>query len=245
MRMKDDHMRNGQLKAAYNVQTGTEDQFVVSYSLHQNPGDPGCLIPHLEQVKQQLSQLPENVVADSAYGSEENYAYLAQEQVGNYLKYNIFYQEHRPHFTPKPFDANFWPFHPESDTFTCPQGQTLTYLHTRKEHTQNGFETERRVYECTDCSTCLIKAQCTKAQDNRQIRISFRLREFRAQASANLCSEKGRQLRKQRSTDVETVFGRIKQDWNFRRFLLRGIEKVQTEWGLLCIAHNFAKMAVA
>ncbi len=245
MRMKEDPMRNGQLKAGYNVQTGTEGQFVVGFSVHQNPGDPGCLIPHLKQVKQQLKRLPDNVVADSAYGSEENYAYLAQEQVGNYLKYNTFYQEHRKHFQPKPFDANFWSYQPEHDTFTCPQGHPLHFVSTRKERTDNGFETERRVYECADCATCPLKAQCTKAEGNRQIRISFRLREFRAQASANLSSEKGKQLRKQRSTDVETVFGRIKQDWGFRRFLLRGIEKVKTEWGLLCIAHNFAKMAIA
>ena len=245
MRMKEDPMGNGQLKAGYNVQIGTENQFVLGFSVHQNPGDPGCLIPHLQQTKEQLGCLPDNVIADSAYGSEENYSYLEQEQVGNYLKYNTFYQEHRPHFQPKPFDANFWPYDAQQDTFTCPNAQSLHYLHTRKEHTQNGFETERRVYECADCSQCPLKAQCTQAQGNRQIRISFRLRAFRQQANENLCSEKGKRLRTQRSTEVETVFGRIKQDWGFRRFLLRGLAKVTAEWGLLCIAHNFAKMAIA
>jgi transposase len=245
MRMKEDHMRNGQLKAAYNVQLGTEKQFVVGYSLHQRPGDPGCLIPHLQQTKEQLGRLPDNIIADSAYGSEENYAYLEQEKVGNYLQYNTFYQEHRKHFKPKPFDANFWPYDPETDTFTCPQDQPLHFLHIRREKTDNGFETERRVYACSDCSACPLKHQCTRAAGNRQIRVSFRLRQFRVQAAKNLCSEKGKQLRKQRSVDVEPVFGRIKQDWGFRRFLLRGIEKVKVEWGLLCIAHNLSKMAVA
>jgi len=245
MRMKEDHMRNGQLKAGYNVQIGTEHQFVVGYSLHQSPGDPGCLIPHLQQTKQQLGRLPDNIVADSAYGSEENYAYLEQEKVGNYLKYNTFYQEHRKHFKPKPFDANFWPYDPQTDTFTCPNGQPLHFLHTRQERTDNGFQTERRVYECADCSHCPLKAQCTRAAGNRQFRVSFRLRQLRAQAAENLCSAKGKQLRAQRSVEVEPVFGRLKQDWGFRRFLLRGLEKVTAEWGLLCIAHNFAKMAVA
>jgi hypothetical protein len=68
---------------------------------------------------------------------------------------------------------------------------------------------------------------------------------MRAQAKEKLLSEQGTALRKQRSIDVETVFGRIKQDWGFRRFLLRGLEKVKAEWGLLCIAHNLAKLAVA
>jgi transposase len=245
MRMKDDAMKNGQLKAGYNIQIGTEKQFVLNFSVHQRPGDPGCLIPHLEQLKQRLGRLPDNIVADSAYGSEENYVYLEQEQVGNYLKYNTFYQEHRARFKPKPFDANFWPYDADQDKFTCPNGQELTYQTTRHERTENGFETERRVYECADCSACPLKPKCTQAAGNRQIRVSFRLRAQRAQAAENLCSEKGKQLRAQRSTDVETVFGRIKQDWGFRRFLLRGLEKVNAEWGLICIAHNFAKMAVA
>ena len=85
----------------------------------------------------------------------------------------------------------------------------------------------------------------TQAQGNRQIQVSFRLWKMRAHARELLLSEHGTVLRKQRSTDVETVFGRIKQDWGFRRFLLRGLEKVKTEWGLLCIAHNLAKLAVA
>ena len=49
MRMKDDYMKNGQLKPGYNLQMGTEDQFVVGFSVHQRPGDPGCLVPQCAQ----------------------------------------------------------------------------------------------------------------------------------------------------------------------------------------------------
>lgn len=245
MRMKEDHMRNGQLKPGYNIQMGTENQFVLGYTVHQRPGDPGCLIPHLRQTQAQLGRLPDNIVADSAYGSEENYLFLEQEQVGNYLKYNTFFQEHRKRFQPKPFDATFWPYDPTTDTLSCPNGKTLRLLYLSKEKTDNGFLSEKRTYGCEDCSACPLKEQCTRAAGNRQVRLSLRLRKFRAQAAENLCSEKGRRLRALRAVEVEPVFGRIKQDWGFRRFLLRGIEKVKTEWGLLCIAHNLAKMAVA
>jgi len=95
MRMKDDYMKNGQLKPGYNLQMGTEGQFVVGFSVHQRPGDPGCLVPHLQGVKAKLGRLPKNVIADSGYGSEENYAYLNAEQVGNYVKYNTFGKEQR------------------------------------------------------------------------------------------------------------------------------------------------------
>ena len=246
MRMKDDHMQNGQLKAGYNIQMGTEEQFVVGFSVHQRPGDPGCLIPHLEETKQQRGgQQPKNAVADSAYGSEENYAYLEKEGIQAFVKYNTFHQETQPRHKPKPFAAEQMPYDEAQDTFTCPNSQQLHYKATWQHRSDNGFESERRVYECADCSQCPLKEKCTKAQGNRQIQVSFRLRAMRAQAKDLLLSEQGTALRKQRSIDVETVFGRIKQDWGFRRFLLRGLEKVKAEWGLLCIAHNLAKLAVA
>ena len=246
MRMKEDHMHNGQLKAGYNIQIGTEEQFVVGFSLHQRPGDPGCLIPHLEETKQQRGgRQPKKAIADSAYGSEENYAYLEREGITAYVKYNTFHQESKPRRKPKPFAAEEMPYDETQDTFTCPGGQLLRYKATHHHRSANGFESERRVYECADCSQCPFKEKCTKAAGNRQIQVSFRLREMRAQAKELLLSEQGAALRKQRSIDVETVFGRIKQDWGFRRFLLRGLEKVKAEWGLLCIAHNLAKMAIA
>lgn len=246
MRMKEDHMKNGQLKAGYNIQTGTEEQFVVGFSVHQRPGDPGCMIPHMEETKRQRGgKQPKNAIADSAYGSEENYAYLEEEGIQAFVKYNTFHQETRPRRKPNPFAAEHMPYDETQDTFTCPNGQPLRYTATHHHRSDNGFESERRVYQCQDCSQCPLKEKCTKAQGNRQIQVSFRLRAMRARAKDLLLSEQGTALRKQRSTDVETVFGRIKQDWGFRRFLLRGLEKVKTEWGLLCIAHNLAKLAVA
>jgi len=72
MRMKEDHMLNGQLKPGYNIQMGTENQFIVGYSIHQRAGDTACLIPHLDQMKDQLGVLPKKIVAGAGYGSEEN-----------------------------------------------------------------------------------------------------------------------------------------------------------------------------
>lgn len=244
MRMKDDHMKNGQLKAGYNIQMGTEDQYVVGFSVHQRPGDPGCLIPHLEETKAQRGgQQPQKAVADSAYGSEENYAYLEQQGIEAFVKYNTFHQESRPRHRSNPFAAEKMPYDKAQDTFTCPNGRRLHYKTTWRVRSENGYQSERRIYECTDCSQCPLKEKCTRAQGNRQIQVSFRLREMRTRAKNKLLSKQGTALRKQRSIDVETVFGRIKQDWGFRRFLLRGLEKVKAEWGLLCIAHNLAKMA--
>jgi transposase len=244
MRMKDDHMQNGQPKAAYNLQVGTENQFVVGFSVHQRPGDPGCLVPHLEQLKTSLGQLPHNIIADSAYGSEENYAYLDQEKVGNYLKYHLFGKEQRPRYKPNPFQADQMVYDAEKDELVCPAQKRLVYRYTTHPKTDNGFRAERRMYEAQDCSACPLKPQCTRAAGNRRAEISFQLQAWKQQARQNLLSEQGQSLRSQRGVEVESVFGRLKEDWGFRRFLLRGVAKVKTEWGLLCMAHNMAKLAV-
>ncbi len=93
MRMKDDHMRNRSLKPGYNVQIGTENQFIVGFSLHQVSTDSATLPAHLQQVKENLGVLPKTIIADAGYGSEENYLLLEKEQIEGYVKYNTFYKE--------------------------------------------------------------------------------------------------------------------------------------------------------
>jgi transposase len=267
-RMKEDRGAEKPLpKPAYNVQTGTEGQFVVGFSLHQRAGDTACLIPHLEGVKAHLSAiarrkpeilpqqedhqpccLPKNISADAGYGSEENYTYIEEHQLGNYVKYNTFYREQQKHRKPALirkalFRSENFPYEAETDTFICPANQRLTYRGTSHERTENGYRVKLRHYEAPNCNDCPFKPECTRAKGNRRMRVSFRLRRFREQAKSNLLSEQGKLLRIQRNVEVESVFGHIKHNMRFRRFHLRGLEKVKTEWGLVCIAHNMRKLA--
>jgi hypothetical protein len=94
MRMKDDHIKNRQLTPGYNVQIGTENQFIAGFSVHQTPGDTTTLPVHMDKIKKQMEGiLPRNVIADAGYGSEENYEYLEAEEVTAYVKYNTFHKE--------------------------------------------------------------------------------------------------------------------------------------------------------
>lgn len=244
MRMKEDHMRNGQLKPGYNVQVGTEGQFIVHCSLHQNRTDSPCLIPHLEQLKEQLGRLPENIVADAGYGSEENYEYLNAQGVNSYVKHALFHQQFKKAFRKKIFRVENLTYNPETDQYECPFKRKLVYTRTRTYTTDNGYKVERRIYECESCEGCPHKQDCTKSQGNRTIEVGRRLNELRARADLLLTSERGKELRSQRAVEVESVFGRIKNNWSFRRFLLRGLKKVELEFKLLAIAHNITKMAL-
>jgi transposase len=85
MRMKEDHMNNGQLKPGYNTQISTNNQIIANYTIHQNPTDTKTLIPHLASYEKEYKTLPNEITTDSGYGSEENYEFLAQNQVDAYM----------------------------------------------------------------------------------------------------------------------------------------------------------------
>jgi transposase/ribosomal protein S20 len=249
MRMKEDRgAEKPWSHPAYNAQIGTEGQFVAGYSLHQCAGDPGCFIPHMEQQHWPEGKKPKAASGDAAYGSEENYAYLETNHIENYLKYNTFYQDTHPprkleRIRKLSFRSENFPYDQEQDIFTCPAHQSLTYQETRPYHTENGYLSERCYYECSECATCPLKSQCTKAKGNRRVQVSFMLREYRQKARENLLSDQGITLRKQRCIEPESAFGDMKHNMGFRRFHLRGLEKAETEWGLVCIAHNMRKLA--
>ncbi len=95
IRMKDDHMQNGQLKPGYNLQISTNKQFITHYSIHQKPTDTNTLVPHFKEFKKRYKRLPKAITADAGYGSQQNYEYLEKEQVEAYVKYPYFHKEQK------------------------------------------------------------------------------------------------------------------------------------------------------
>lgn len=241
MRMKEDHMRNGQLKPGYNVQVGTEDQFIVGYSLHQRPTDTRCLIPHLDLLKAKLGRLPKTIIADAGYGGEENYAYLEREKVEPFVKYNSFHKEQSKAWKNDVSKIDNWIYEEAKDVWLCPAGKTLKFHRESKDKTESGYELRQRVYQSTSCEGCLLKAHCTKSSSTRQIRVSLPYFHYKAQAREQLRSKRGHELSVRRMVEVESVFGQIKNNRGFRRFLLRGLPKVSLEIGWLSLAHNLLK----
>lgn len=246
MRMKDDHMRNGQLKAAYNWQVSTSDQYILNYDLYANPSDTRTLPHHLDQYQTLYGHAPDVVVADSGYGSEENYMYLETHDVEAYVKYNYFHQEQKAKgkITPKhAFRPERLFYNAEADFFVCPMGQRMRRQSTIKEQTGTGILKTYGVYVAPNCNGCPLRGACHKGKGNREIRYNHNLARLKKQARDRLLSDTGISHRSQRPADVEAVFGNIKRNKNFTRFMLRGKDKVLIEAGLIAIAHNLAKMA--
>ena len=243
MRMKEDHMLNGQLKPAYNWQISTSDQYIVNYSLHQNPNDTLTLKPHLRQFYELYKNQPETLCADAGYGSEENYQYLEQHHIGNYVKYNYFHKEQTKKWKENPFKVDNLQYNQEQDKVYCPMGQPMDRIQDRHYTTASGFQQTAARYQARNCQGCPLRGPCFKAKGNRIVEINHKLKAYKQQARENLTSEQGLKHRSKRPADVEAAFAAIKHNKGFRRFMLRGIDKVAIEAGLLAIAHNLAKKA--
>ncbi len=244
MRMKEDHMKNGQLKPGYNIQVTSNNQIITNYDTFPNPTDTLTLPAHIESYKALYGHAPEVVTADSGYGSEQNYQYLEANDCTGYVKYNYFHQEQQGERLKKyPFAAEHLHYNKEQDYYVCPMGQHMNNIGIYTKKNNNGFEQTISRYQAKNCNGCPLRGICHKAKDNRIIEVNHNANHYKSKARALLTSEEGIAHRKQRSQDIEPIFGNIKQNKGFRRFMLRGKDKVTTEFGFIAIAHNLQKRA--
>jgi len=249
MRTKDDHLGNGQLKPCYNWQFGTEDQFVVNYTVHQTPSDMVCFTDHMTDTFELLESIgapkPKRATADAGYGSEENHEFLEQNEIEAYVKYPGYYKEDKKAKPKQVFQSSRLYYNEEQDCFICPMGQKMNYTSSFQQKTKTGFEQEIRCYEAQRCEGCPLRGTCFKSkEDNRRIKFNRNAYYHRKKAKQKLQSLRGIKLRKQRNVDVEPVFGHLKQCRGFRRCLLKGVQGVNIETGFLTIAHNLKKLHV-
>jgi transposase len=247
MRMKEDHMGNGQLKPGYNVQISSQSQFVIHYSLHQNTNDIHTLKPHLQSYEYLYETLPENLIADAGYGSEENYEYLEQKGVNGYVKYNTFDKQEKTYKSKtkkakEAFSRDNLYYNPKDDYYVCPMGQRMNRINDQKKSvTKSGYQQVSSLYRAQNCQGCPLRAMCHKAKGNRIVQRNHALERYKQLARIRLTSAQGQEKRKKRTADVEPVFAHIKSNRNFKRFTLKGIQKVELEFGLHALAHNLRK----
>jgi transposase len=242
MRMKEDHMRNGQLKPAYNVQISTNNQFIASYSIHQNTTDTNTLIDHVSGHIKNYKQKPSSLTADAGYGSEENYQWLEQKRITAYVKHSQFDRNQNETIRiNNPYTVDKLVYNEEKDQFICPSGKPMRHIGTSIRKTITGYEQVNDYYQAGKCTGCPLREKCHDQKGNRRIQISHELKRLKAQADQRLKSKRGIQKRKQRCFYTEPVFANIKHNHNFKRFMLRGIDKVNVETGLLALAHNLRK----
>lgn len=244
MRMKEDHMKNGQLKPGYNVQISSEDQFIVNYTLHQDTNDIHTLKPHLESYEYLYQDVPESLTADAGYGSQENFELLSNKGIQAYVKFNTFDKEQNAAGKKRnntPFHRDTLHYNEKEDYYVCPMGQRMDKISENIKKTKSGYKQTYSKYRAQNCVGCPIRSTCFTGKSNRVVERNHTLEYYKQKAREALLSEIGEIKRRKRTADVEPVFAHIKHNRNFKRFTHRGLDKVELEFGLHALAHNIRK----
>jgi hypothetical protein len=245
MRLKDDHLQNGQLKPAHNVQIGTENQIITHYDIFPNPGDTLTLPPFMEGFKARYGKYPSKTVADAGYGSEENYEFMEENNMEAFVKYNSFHKEQAEAFKNNGFAARNLYYNKEKDYLVCPMGQQMKKVGERARVSESGHVSRHSVYEAGRCTGCPPRCPCHTAEGNRRVEINHRLNRYREKARERLTSEEGRMHGRRRAVEPEAVFGQAKSNkgYNrFRHFNDTEPDKVMMDFAIFAVAFNLQKL---
>jgi len=250
MRMKEDAMKNGQLKPAYNVQFGTDAEYVVWVSVGPQCTDTTMLITFLDSLLENQKRMYKKVIADSGYESEENYVYLEKHKQLAFIKpSNYEISKTRKYKTDISRIENMI-YDSAEDIYICSKGKKLKVTGIKKSKSKTGYQSEKTCYTSEDCNGCQLKSKCIKGRNSnipleertKHLEISKLFQEKRGKSLERILSDEGTELRMNRSIQSEGAFGEIKQDMGFRRFLCRGERNILAECILLGISHNVNKL---
>ena len=243
MRMKEDHMRNGQLKPAYNVQIAVNSEYITGIDVFSNRTDVGTLIPFLHKLEMAHRQRYEEVAADAGYESEDNYLYLEANGQMSFIKPSNYEAQKTKKYRSQIGRIENMQYDKEEDCFICAEGRKL-YCRKVSTEVKNGTPVTRAWYRCESCENCPQREKCCRKQDinaPKEVILKETFWEKRQQSLENITSDRGIQLRMNRSIQVEGAFGLIKNDFGFRRFLTTGKKNVRIELLFLALGFNLKK----
>ena len=243
MHMKEDHMHNGQLKPGYNIQIGVESEYIVGVGSFSNRTDVNTLIPFLNRIRKHTNRKFENIIADAGYESSENYLYLEENGQNCFIKPQNYEISKKRSYKANPYTPENMPYDAKRDEYICPNGRKLKFRSESRTTTENGDTISTKYYSNEKCGRCPHRDKCHKSKTGyRTIKVNQVILEHRPKALKALTSEEGTLLRMNRSIQVEGVFGVLKEDYGFRRFLTRGKKNIEMQFFLLAFALNIEKL---
>ena len=250
MRMKEDAMKNGQLKPAYNLQHAVDAQYVTWLDISPRPNDVTTLVPFLKDMELHLLFKYTEIVADAGYESEEAYVFLENNGQKSYIKPQNFEMSKTRKYRQDIGRRENMIYCEEEDYYVCSSGRKLKFSKEKTRKNRNGYISVETVYECEDCSGCLNKEKCIHGNNcktpmeerNKRVCVSKVLNQKRHETQKRITTEYGTQLRMNRSIQVEGSFAVIKEDMGFRQYLYRGKSNVLAQSILLAIAYNINKL---
>jgi len=239
LHMKEDHMRNSQLKPGYNVQIGVNNEYIRLIEAYPHRNDLKTFEPFMESYRDLHEGYPLYPVAGAGYGRYDTYHYCLSKGMGLYQKHNMWEKERTKAYRNDPF--NRINFERDKDgNYICPKGRKLTYRYSKQnKHIKSPHEI--KVYKSRTCKRCNLKQSCKISKGEKEIHVNETWDAMETTVRENLESPLGIALRIQRSIQVEGAFGIIKEDMRFRRFTRTGIQGITNELNLIAIGYNLKK----
>lgn len=247
MRMKEDHMLNGQLKPAYNIQLASSGAFIVGVMGSQKPNDLHTLKPFLKQMLPAYGKSLKNIVADAGYESEENYTYLETNNLAAYIKPSN-YETKKKRITKQNIGRRENMLYLEDqDAYVCKAGKYLARGKDRKTKTASGYVDTVWTYTCRECGGCPHASECIRTRNSvspthKSIQFSPSFEQHRMQSEANIMSDVGINHRINRSIQAEGAFSKLKDGLGYTRFRHRSMKKVVSDIVLVALGINLNKL---
>ncbi len=237
--------------------------FIVDTDVDNEGYESHTTIAAVDRIEQRFGKKPEKLLADRSHGTGSNYKELAERGVEAYIPANnpVNSTDDNPAQRDEParaVDESEWeklPRNPNSkkldkqafvydsvqDCYYCPMGRKLKHFSTENQKRNDGF-VKRRSYMCESCEDCKHSGDCLAGGAERRRIAQDEFEEYRREAARRISSPEGREIYKHRCWICETPNGIIKTRMKLRQFLLRGLEKVRTEWLWACTSFNISKL---
>ena len=235
MRMKEDHMKNGQLKPAYNIQLASASDFIIGENISHHPSDMYTLKPFLKDLLEKYPNKLNRIVADAGYESEENYVFLAENNLTSYIKPSNYEKSKTRKYKKEQEFRKSLKYDERQDKYISQEGKEFIRCNDRYRKRKSGYVTTTKVYRCFDWNK--------EGQKSKGIYIAETFQRYREETLKNIISDQGIEERLNRSIQAEGAFSKIKSGLNYNRFHHRGKENIISEICLLSIALNLNKLA--
>ena len=243
MRMKEDHMRNGQLTPAYNLQFAVNSEYITGLEVFPDRTDVNTLIPFLKEMKEKHKSAYRKVSADAGYESYDNYMYLEENGQMSFIKPTNFEAKKKKNYKNLIGRAENMTYLDEADCYVCAEGRLLQNVGVSVNN-QGVYPRIITTYRCEDCACCPQRKKCCKAKDllaPKELKVTKELTEKRKRSEENLQTDEGIRIRVSRSIQVEGSFALMKEDYRFRRFLTFRKENIRSELFFFALGFNLKK----
>lgn len=235
--------------------------YIVDADVIVGPNEHQELAPSLDRVTELLGEKPEKALADGAFSTGANIVELESREIEFFSPSGLPPAKDNPAVRRDPtqpvaeadwsrlplnqskmLDKACFVYDADRDLYYCPRGQPLSYEETNSA-TKQGELKRWRVYRCEACAGCPLAARCLSKTNTggRTVRRDAYTAE-RERHAAKMETPEAEAVYKRRMSIAETPFAFIKQALGLRQFLLRGLEKVKTEWLWTCTAVNLDKL---